>query len=62
MLTVPVEALLAPDALQPHSIEVKPGVKVALPAYAWEGEVIWGATAIMLTEFALAWREAVERA
>jgi 8-oxo-dGTP pyrophosphatase MutT (NUDIX family) len=62
VLTVPVEALLAPDALQPHSIEVKPGVKVALPAYAWEGEVIWGATAIMLTEFALAWREAVERA
>ena len=36
-------------------------VKVSLPAYAWEGEVIWGATAIMLTEFALAWREAVER-
>lgn len=61
VLTVPVEALLASDALQPHVIEIKSGVKVSLPAYAWEGEVIWGATAIMLTEFALAWREAVER-
>ena len=60
VLTVPVEALLTQDALHPHNIEVKPGVKVALPAYAWGGEVIWGATAIMLTEFALAWRVAVE--
>ena len=60
VLTVPVDALLASDALRPHAIEVKPGVKVSLPAYEWEGAIIWGATAIMLTEFAFAWKDAVE--
>lgn len=60
VLTVPVDALLAPDALRPHPIEVKPGINVSLPAYAWEGAIIWGATAIMLTEFAFAWKDAVE--
>lgn len=60
VLTVPVDALFAPDALRPHLIEVKSGIKVSLPAYAWEGAIIWGATAIMLTEFAFAWKDAVE--
>ena len=60
VLTVPVDVLLAPDALRPHPIEVKPGIKVSLPAYEWQGAIIWGATAIMLTEFAFAWKDAVE--
>jgi len=60
VLTVPVDALLAPDALRPHPIEVQPGITVSLPAYEWEGAIIWGATAIMLTEFAFAWKDAVE--
>ena len=60
VLTVPVDALLAPDALRPHPIEVQPGIKVPLPAYDWEETIIWGATAIMLTEFAFAWKDAVE--
>lgn len=60
VLTVPVDALVAPEALRPHPITLEPGVTVSLPAYEWEGEVIWGATAIILTEFALAWKDAVE--
>lgn len=60
VLTVPVDAFLATDALRPHPIEVKPGISVPLPAYEWKGAIIWGATAIMLTEFAYAWKDAVE--
>lgn len=60
VLTVPLDALLTPDALRPHPIDLKPGVTVSLPAYEWEGAIIWGATAIMLTEFAFAWKDAVE--
>ena len=60
VLTVPLDALLTPDALRAHPIEVKPGIKVSLPAYEWEGAIIWGATAIMLTEFVFAWKDAVE--
>jgi len=60
VLTVPVDVLIAPGALRPHPIEVQPGITVSLPAYEWEGAIIWGATAIMLTEFAFAWKDAVD--
>ncbi|MBO75039.1 MAG: hypothetical protein CMD33_07180 [Flavobacteriales bacterium] len=60
VLTVPMEALLTDDALRPHPIELKPGVTASLPAYEWEGEIIWGATAIILTEFAFAWIDAMK--
>lgn len=56
VLTLPVSALTSDGALQPVPIEIKKGVRVELPAYIWDGEIIWGATAIVLTEFALAWR------
>ena len=57
VVVVPVRHFLDPNALVATPIEVQPGVRVSLPAFHWQGEVIWGATAIILTEFALAWRE-----
>ena len=57
VMVVPVGHLTNPDALISTPIELQPGVRVNLPAYHWQGEVIWGATAIILTEFALLWRE-----
>ena len=60
VLTLPVSALLDDRALQSVPIEIKRGVRVELPAYQWDGEVIWGATAIMLTEFAMAWSHAMQ--
>lgn len=60
VLILPVSALTDAGALNPVPIEIKKGLRVELPAYTWDGEVIWGATAIMLTEFALAWACAVE--
>lgn len=56
MIVMPVDELLSPSALQPTTIEIESGISVSLPAYRWENEVIWGATAIMLTEFAHAWK------
>jgi len=57
VVVVPVRHLTDPDALILTPIELKSGVHVNLPAFHWGGEVIWGATAIILTEFALMWRE-----
>ena len=57
VVVVPVRHFLDPNALVATPIEVQPRVRVSLPAFHWQGEVIWGATAIILTEFALAWRE-----
>lgn len=56
MITMPIHELLRPEALKPTHIEIQQGASVALPAYHWDNEVIWGATAIVLTEFAHAWK------
>lgn len=56
VVVVPVRHLIDPGALIPTPIELQPGVSVKLPAFHWQAEVIWGATAIILTEFALVWR------
>ncbi len=57
VLTIPVSELLKEGALRATPIEIQTGVLVSLPAYHWQGEVIWGATAIILTEFAMVWSE-----
>jgi ADP-ribose pyrophosphatase YjhB (NUDIX family) len=56
VLVMPVDELLRTDALKPTTIEIQPGASMTLPAYQWDEEVIWGATAIVLTEFAHAWK------
>lgn len=56
MIVMPIHELLHPEALKPTTIEIQPGASVALPAYRWDKEIIWGATAIVLTEFAYAWK------
>ena len=62
VLIIPIASFFAPDSLHSRPIEMKSGVIVSLPAYYWNGETIWGATAIILTEFVLAWKDAVEGA
>lgn len=50
ILEVPVAHLLDPATLKPESREV--GGQIAwMPAYWWEGQRIWGATARMVQEF-----------
>lgn len=60
VLTIPVNELLKPDALRPVPIAINPDQKVELPAYIWKGEIIWGATAIILAEFTFAWKSMTE--
>lgn len=54
-----VAGLLEPgltDLLQPQSVQHRPmrlvsgAILPAVPCYVWEGQVIWGATAMMLSE------------
>lgn len=59
MIVMPIDELLHAHALKPTPIEVQPDASVVLPAYHWDEEVIWGATAIVLTEFAHAWRHLI---
>lgn len=53
VLHLPVDPL---PSLQRHLVEIS-GARVSVPAYACEGRTVWGATAILLTEFfaVLAW-------
>ncbi|MGA0434369.1 MAG: NUDIX hydrolase [Flavobacteriales bacterium] len=60
VLTIPLGEFLKPDALRPTSISISPDQRVELPAYHWKGEVIWGATAIILTELTFAWKSMTE--
>lgn len=58
VLIIPVEHFIHPHALVSTKIQIQSGVEVNLPAYHWDGHVIWGATATILTEWACAWRRA----
>ena len=53
--------LLHPDALRPHPVQVRAGVVAPMPAFAVGGEVVWGATAVLLAEFSEIWAEARRR-
>ena len=55
VLVVPVSEFLGEQALRSTPIEMSDGTRVNLPAYHFNEQVIWGATAIMLAEFAAAW-------
>lgn len=49
--------IAAKGALRPMPVVVRPGVRMDMPAFEVEGRAVWGATALMLTEFAAIWRE-----
>jgi 8-oxo-dGTP pyrophosphatase MutT (NUDIX family) len=50
VLEVPLKELLHPRAIQLKEITIFPEVKVQVPCYFIDGQVIWGATAMMLSE------------
>lgn len=52
--------IAAVDALRPMPVQVRKGVRMDMPSFDVEGRAVWGATALMLTEFAAIWRE-IER-
>lgn len=52
--------IAAKEALRPMPVEVRPTVRMDMPAFDVEGRAVWGATALLLTEFAAIWRE-IER-
>lgn len=57
LLEVPVDHLLHPDTLIPDRRVIN-GREVVLPSYQFEDELIWGATARMLTNFLDVWLSA----
>ena len=61
VLACPCEALLHPEALQSVAVRVRAGVHAPMPAYCVDGEVVWGATAVLLAEFSEIWAEARRR-
>ena len=58
VLACPCDALVHSEALTPVPVQVRRGVRAPMPAYRVEGEVVWGATAVLLAEFSEIWAEA----
>lgn len=59
VLALPLDVLLDPDAKREEWRLVR-GRRTRVPFYAWEGRVIWGATAMMLAELEALLRAARE--
>lgn len=59
ILTCRVGDLLKEDAVQEKEILAAGKIRMLAPHFEMEGEMVWGATAMMLNEFRLVWREIV---
>jgi 8-oxo-dGTP pyrophosphatase MutT (NUDIX family) len=57
LLEAPVNYLLTPDSLA-MSERVERGIRIKAPAYHWDGEPIWGATAMIVAELIAVIRDA----
>ncbi|MFB6257831.1 MAG: CoA pyrophosphatase [Flavobacteriales bacterium] len=54
ILEVPLELFLDEKAIQYQKVRAgKRGVRMTVPAYEWEERIIWGATAMMISELAM---------
>ena len=51
ILEVKVKDLINPGSLQVTKMEFAKGVKTKVPYFNLNGEVVWGATAMILNEF-----------
>ncbi len=50
IIETPLTSLLSEDAIQEKEIEVMNGMRWSVPCYYVDGNIIWGATAMMLSE------------
>ena len=50
ILEVPLKELVMPGAIQEKEITIFPDVRLKVPCFYIEEQVIWGATAMMLCE------------
>ena len=55
-----VESLLTDLAMRTVKMEVSPGLFHSMPAYPIQGNEVWGATALILTEFMEHWKQLTE--
>lgn len=55
-----VESLLTEWTMRPVEMEVAPGFFHPMPAYPIQGNEVWGATALILTEFMEHWKQLPE--
>ena len=51
LLEIPLDKFLDGNTKQEKEISIFPGAKMKVPCYYVDGHVIWGATAMMLSEF-----------
>ncbi len=56
-----IESLLKEQAMRPLKMEVSPGIYHDMPAYPIQGHEVWGATALILTEFLEHWKQIPEQ-
>ena len=62
VIEIPLSFFLNADNINHQTeIELQNGVKVKVPAFIYKGNVIWGATAILLSEFSYLLEQALEQ-
>lgn len=59
VIHAPLHRFLDDEALQPEEVDVG-SFKLKVPSYRWEGHVIWGATAMMISELSTLIRSSIE--
>lgn len=59
IVEVPISFFAKDENIQDINIEVRNGLSANVPAFVYEGHVIWGATAIILSEFREVYRSVI---
>ena len=60
LFEVSVSRLLDPNAVSEERIRLQSGLQLTTPAFRFDDRIVWGATAMILSEFGEVWRQALD--
>ncbi|HRS39641.1 MAG TPA: CoA pyrophosphatase, partial [Bacteroidia bacterium] len=60
LFEVSVSRLLDPNAISEERIRLQSGLQLTTPAFRFDDRIVWGATAMILSEFGEVWRQALD--
>ncbi len=60
LFEVSVSRLLDPNAVSEERIRLQSGLQLTTPAFRFDDRIVWGATAMILSEFVAVWRQALD--
>jgi 8-oxo-dGTP pyrophosphatase MutT (NUDIX family) len=60
LFEVPVSRLIDPNAVSEERIRLQNGLQLTTPAFRFNDRIVWGATAMILSEFGEVWKQALD--